>query len=83
MYVILFLWLELMTFITFLVLYGEPMTIKELQSALPNFQEAAMIHQSPPLEVQPLTIWRDTAQEEVCFPGTTPYRGRYKFTICS
>ncbi|KAL0712753.1 hypothetical protein Bca4012_019731 [Brassica carinata] len=52
------------------VLYGEPMTIEELQNAHPNFGEAAMIHQSSPLDVQPISKWRDIIRVSAPQPAT-------------
>ncbi|KAG5375432.1 hypothetical protein IGI04_040028, partial [Brassica rapa subsp. trilocularis] len=46
------------------VLYGKPMSLEDLENAVPNLQPAEILHLSTPLEVQPLRIWRDITQED-------------------
>ncbi|KAG5397271.1 hypothetical protein IGI04_019085 [Brassica rapa subsp. trilocularis] len=46
------------------VLYGEPVTIEELQNTLPNFESAVMVHQAATLGVEPMNLWEDAEDEE-------------------
>ncbi|KAH0926305.1 hypothetical protein HID58_018561, partial [Brassica napus] len=46
------------------VLYGEPVTVEELQNTLPNFESAVMVHQAATLGVEPMNLWEDAEDEE-------------------
>ncbi|CAN6998030.1 unnamed protein product [Brassica rapa subsp. trilocularis] len=46
------------------LLYGEPVTIEELQNTLPNFESAVMVHQAATLGVEPMNLWEDAEDEE-------------------
>ncbi|KAH0926489.1 LOW QUALITY PROTEIN: hypothetical protein HID58_018745 [Brassica napus] len=60
------------------VLYGEPMTIEELRYALPNGQDASLVNQSTPLEVEPINVWRDMTQNEKYWDGISPDENNYE-----
>lgn len=62
----------------FLVLYGEPVTIEELQYALPNGQDASLVNQSTPLEVEPINVWRDMTQDEEYWDSIAPDENNYE-----
>ncbi|CAF1903968.1 unnamed protein product [Brassica napus] len=60
------------------VLYGEPVTIEELQYALPNGQDASLVNQSTPLEVEPINVWRDMTQDEEYWDSIAPDENNYE-----
>ncbi|KAF3493227.1 hypothetical protein DY000_02054180 [Brassica cretica] len=60
------------------VLYGEPMTIEELQYAIPIGQPASLLNHSTPLEVGPLNVWRDMTEEEEYWDGIAAHENDYE-----
>ncbi|KAL0713458.1 hypothetical protein Bca4012_020436 [Brassica carinata] len=70
------------------VLYGELMTIEELDRAFPNFQGPPNIHHSTSLEVQPLgelptlpPVWEDMTAEEAYWNGMMEEDASYEVYI--
>ncbi|XP_009123356.2 uncharacterized protein LOC103848151 [Brassica rapa] len=46
------------------VLYGEPITVEELQNIHPNFEASTMVNQDTNLGVEPLNLFEDLPEEE-------------------
>lgn len=51
-------------FSNLLVLYGEPITIEELQNTIPNFNAALMVHHGATVGLEPLTSFEDMGNDE-------------------
>lgn len=47
------------------VLYGEPITLEQLQNNLPNFEAAALAHHAATLGILPLDLYEDPTDEEM------------------
>ncbi|KAL0650298.1 hypothetical protein Bca4012_092989 [Brassica carinata] len=63
------------------VLYGEPITIEELQNTLPNFEAAAMVHHDTSLGVEPLNLFEDLPDEEAYWDGMVEEGRTYEVYI--
>lgn len=48
----------------FVVLYGEPITLAELQNRHPSLDAMDMVNQRAPTEVEPLNLWEELPHEE-------------------
>ncbi|CAN7124189.1 unnamed protein product [Brassica rapa subsp. narinosa] len=51
------------------VLYGEPITIEDLQNSVPNFEATPMVHQGDTVEQEPLHVWENMAEDETYWDG--------------
>ncbi|KAH0904058.1 hypothetical protein HID58_043561 [Brassica napus] len=63
------------------VLYGEPVTLEELQNAEANFQGTMIVHQATPLEVETLNIWRENTQKEPYWDGMMDEEDDYEVYV--
>ena len=57
-------WITDCCIFSFLVLYGEPITVEELQNIHPNFEASTMVNQDTNLGVEPLNLFEDLPEEE-------------------
>ncbi|KAG5378394.1 hypothetical protein IGI04_026236 [Brassica rapa subsp. trilocularis] len=51
------------------VLYGEPITIEDLQNSVPNFEATPMVHQGDTFDQEPLHVWENMAEDETYWDG--------------
>ncbi|CAN6998170.1 unnamed protein product [Brassica rapa subsp. trilocularis] len=65
------------------VLYGEPITIEELQYTLPHYEAAAMVHEAARLGVQPLNLWEEAPDEEDYLEGMIQQGRSYEVYVAS
>ncbi|WZZ16045.1 uncharacterized protein LOC125577606 [Brassica napus] len=63
------------------VLYGEPITVDELQNIHPNFEASTMVNQDTNLGVEPLNLFEDLPDDEANWDGMTEEGRRYEVYI--
>lgn len=70
-----------MNFITLQVLYGEPVSLEEMENAERNFAGTIILQQPTPLEVEPVNIWRGNTQEEPYWDGMMEEEDNYEVYV--
>ncbi|CDY45902.1 BnaAnng07830D [Brassica napus] len=63
------------------VLYGEPVSLEEMENAERNFAGTIILHQPTPLEVEPVNIWRGNTQEEPYWDGMMEEEDNYEVYV--